>query len=154
MGDWGPLPVGVTGFSLAARPLPKTDVRAFKSACYAVTHATGLRLTAFAEPEYWSSYRTARLVSRTEDVSVLCHSLVPWVAFAASTENVRFRFEFVAPPAWAEHFGWAGLTPLSLEFLRAPAAEADLSALPGHERREIGYWKPDTVGELAFNYWD
>jgi hypothetical protein len=30
----------------------------------------------------------------------------------------------------------------------------DLSALTAPELEQIAFWKPQTVGELLFNYWD
>jgi hypothetical protein len=37
---------------------------------------------------------------------------------------------------------------------KPPLVQVDLSALDRNEHREIKYWKPETVGELLFNFWD
>ena len=35
-----------------------------------------------------------------------------------------------------------------------PAGTGQSEHLDGHEHSEIKYWKPDTVGDLLFNFWD
>ncbi|MEU7455404.1 hypothetical protein [Streptosporangium roseum] len=38
--------------------------------------------------------------------------------------------------------------------LALPVARADLSELGEAEMDQIRYWRPETVGELVFNFWD
>ncbi|WP_156056393.1 hypothetical protein [Streptosporangium roseum] len=43
---------------------------------------------------------------------------------------------------------------LGMAELALPVARADLSELGEVEMDQIRYWRPETVGELAFNFWD
>ncbi|MFC7710781.1 hypothetical protein [Micromonospora lupini] len=44
--------------------------------------------------------------------------------------------------------------PLTAEQLQTNLSQVDLTALSAHEHDQINYWKPTTVGELLFNFWD
>ncbi|MGW5137568.1 hypothetical protein ACWEPH_00655 [Nocardia beijingensis] len=48
----------------------------------------------------------------------------------------------------AEHPGFAVLTAADLD------GPFDAAAWPGIDRADIDYWKPETLGEALFNYWD
>lgn len=49
---------------------------------------------------------------------------------------------------------WSPFQVLTSSDLELPLGAADTSALDDAEHREIAYWRPETVGELLFNYWD
>ncbi|MEU9235979.1 hypothetical protein [Streptomyces subrutilus] len=62
--------------------------------------------------------------------------------------------DFTHPPSWAAAFEWGGFRLLDIEELNTPLASADTSELAEAERKQVGYWRPGTVGELMFNWWD
>jgi hypothetical protein len=62
--------------------------------------------------------------------------------------------EFTDRFALAQILSAAGYQVLPAAELRQPLTSADLSDLSAHEHEQIRYWKPQTVGELLFNYWD
>jgi hypothetical protein len=43
---------------------------------------------------------------------------------------------------------------MTVQELHTPAAVVDLSELSRAERDQINYWKPATLGDLLFNFWD
>ncbi|WP_159037282.1 hypothetical protein [Streptomyces specialis] len=148
------LPAGTTGLAPRDDPaLPEVGAGPFRSACHAVTRATGMRSVAFPPPDPCTNYRTALLSSYDESVAVLGHHHYPWVAFARADEEVNHSPGFLPPPSWAEHFVWAGFEPLSAEFLSTPTADADLSELLPYEKAQVKVWKPGTIGAIVFNWW-
>jgi hypothetical protein len=46
------------------------------------------------------------------------------------------------------------VTIATLEELSRPIAKTDLDQLDRAEIEQVKYWKPHTIGELAFNWWD
>lgn len=50
--------------------------------------------------------------------------------------------------------GNKGFTVLSPQLLRSPFSGVDASALSAVEWKQIGYWRPQTVGAVLFNSWD
>ncbi|MDT0347740.1 hypothetical protein [Streptomyces litchfieldiae] len=106
-------------------------------------------------PERFAKYHTARMAAYTDVCTVLCHTTLPWVAFAATAPDVGQRPAFVQPPDWAGHFTRAGFTVPALPFLTMPATDAGLSALPAWERGLVEGWLPITpsLGHIVFNSW-
>ncbi len=43
---------------------------------------------------------------------------------------------------------------LASDELRKPLELIDTSSLDQAECRQVAYWKPATLGQLLFNYWD
>ncbi|MEU6731080.1 hypothetical protein ABZ917_45855 [Nonomuraea wenchangensis] len=62
--------------------------------------------------------------------------------------------EFQGPPTWAGPLNDCGFTVLSRSLLKSPLTEVDTAALSAGERREIKYWRPETLDATLFNAWD
>ncbi len=58
------------------------------------------------------------------------------------------------PPSWAGVFEAGGLRVLGPVILDRPIADIDLGGLSSAEMRQVAYWRPRTLGELLFNWWD
>lgn len=86
---------------------------------------------------------------------MLRHTTLPFIAFARPHANGDVSVTFVDHPDLA-----AALTnltdaqALTTEQLQTSLSQVDLSALSPHEYDQITYWKPTTLGELLFNFWD
>ncbi|ARQ71956.1 hypothetical protein [Streptomyces marincola] len=155
MSDRETLPVGATGKRQPTEPeFPGESVRRFKTACHSAGRAPGMRLLEIADPSTFASFGTARLALHGVELTALGHIALPWVAFAPSEKDVRMYPVFAPPPAWATHFAASGLRVLSLSFLGKPVSQFDLSELRLVETVLIDLNKPETVGDLLFNYWD
>ncbi|MER6473230.1 hypothetical protein [Streptomyces collinus] len=61
---------------------------------------------------------------------------------------------FTSPPAWADAFEPGGFRLLNVEELSTPLTAADTSELAEAELEQVRYWRPSTIGELMFNWWD
>jgi len=85
----------------------------------------------------------------------LLNSIAPVVAFAEPPRDGSSVLHFVDHAVLAEFFGASG------EYRVLPATEAQSPLVPDTYRNlaeteleQIRYWKPQTIGEVIYNYWD
>ena len=152
-----PLPRGVTGFrDRRSEPLPETDPRAFATICHEVARAAGGTARAIKRPGLTPNFHSAVIVRGGEQVMLLGHQHVPFLATAAPASGtgpvtfiddpgIHAVLNMNPPPAFRL---------LTLAELQTPLNLVDCSALDRAELEQITYWKPATAGELIFNYWD
>ncbi|MCX4633132.1 hypothetical protein [Streptomyces sp. NBC_01443] len=101
------------------------------------------------------SFHTALITMPSGSSTVLCHEVLPVVAFVPSPPQAGAPLpDFTPPPAWAAAFETGGFRLLDVDELSMPLASADTSELAEEELEQVGYWRPSTVGELMFNWWD
>ena len=151
------LPRGVTGFrGRRSGPLPETDPRAFAGICRAVAGATVGRAGAITSPGVTPNFHSCLIAYRQEQVMLLAHRHVPFLATAAPAP-AGASVTFIDDPRI--HNALAFNLPesfrlLTLRELQVPVELIDCTALDRAELRQISDWKPGTAGELIFNYWD
>jgi hypothetical protein len=146
---------GATGFNPPAGE--HADLRRFTDICYHAARAIGGAVTGVTPAGVTPNFHTVDITHghAQHHVEVLRHIALPLIAFARPAADGDLTMTFVDHGDLA-----AALTSLTdaqiltVEQLRTPLARVDLSALDRHEHRQINYWKPDTVGELLFNFWD
>ncbi|KJK56661.1 hypothetical protein UK12_21355 [Saccharothrix sp. ST-888] len=146
---------GATGFwTSGRRPLPETDLSAFRSACFAAAR----RVHGQVADETGPAAASFRSVGITEDGrvrGVLCHVRLPYVAFVSGSLRPGEPLpSFGDPPGWANRFTAVGLRVLGTTELLTPLGELDLSELAPAELTQVRYWRPESLGELLFNRWD
>lgn len=86
---------------------------------------------------------------------MLRHTTLPFIAFARPHANGDVMLTFVDHPGLA--VALTNLTDaqaLTAEQLQTSLSQVDLSAFSQHEHNQITYWRPTTIGELLFNFWD
>lgn len=148
------LPAGATGFGQSGR-VGHGDVRAFLTACHDAARRTGGTVTAIQQASVTPDFDAVLLVYEHERVAALRHALVNLVAFVqVPGDRVAPPLEFIECSRLAQILGETGFKLLSAAELRRPITSADLSDLTADEHEQVRYWKPATVGELLFNYWD
>lgn len=136
-------------------PLPQVDVVTFKTVCHAVARSIRGTVDEAALAGVTPNFQVALITAPGIRSSVLCHEVLPVVAFAASPPQAGVPLtNFVCPPAWANAFEVGGFRLLDVDELSTPLATADTSGLAEAELEQVRYWRPSTVGELMFNWWD
>ncbi|MFE5923863.1 hypothetical protein [Streptomyces sp. NPDC056468] len=136
-------------------PLPQVDVGAFKTACHAVARSIRATVGDVTLAGVTPSFHTVLITAPGIRSTVLCHELLPVVAFVASPPQAGAPLaDFISPPAWADAFELRGFRLLDVGELGMPQASADTSELAEAELEQVRYWRPSTVGELMFNWWD
>jgi hypothetical protein len=151
------LPRGVTGFrSRRSGPLPETDPRAFARICHAAAGATGGRPGAITPPGITPNFHSCLIAYGQEEVMLLGHQHVPFLATAAPAP-AGASVTFIHDPRLHNALTLSPPDPfllLTLGQLQAPLHLIDCTALDRAELHQISSWKPATAGELIFNYWD
>jgi hypothetical protein len=84
------------------------------------------------------------------------HSNFPIVAFVERLEQTNRRLQFVDNVAIAGEVSrlWPDVEIGTATVLNRPIADIDLAQLSPTDRKQVHYWKPQTIGQLAFNWWD
>jgi len=150
-----PLPKGVTGFNAPDGGVP---VKRFKAACYAAARQVAGRVhqvrTAYewVTPNFHEALMTVGY--RLEMVRVLCNAHYPIIGFAtpAAFEGDA-HLKFIDCPELAEALS-AEFSIITRQDACASVAEELVAQLGDAELHEIGYWQPQRIGDVIFNYWD
>ncbi|MEV6817103.1 hypothetical protein [Micromonospora sp. NPDC051296] len=147
------LPPGATGFN--PPPGHQADLRAFTAVCHHAARTIGATVTGVTPAGVTPNFHTIDITHAQHHIAVLRHTALPFIAFARPRAGGDVTITFVDHPDLA-----AAITTLTdaqvltVEQLRTPLSQVDLSALDPGEHDQISYWKPTTVGELLFNFWD
>ncbi|RAN91985.1 hypothetical protein GAR05_06549 [Micromonospora saelicesensis] len=147
------LPPGATGFNLPHDV--QADLEAFTAVCHHAARAIDAAVTGVTPADVTPNFHTVDITDAQHHIAVLRHTTLPIIAFARPHTNDDVTTTFVNHTDLA-----AALTnltdaqPLTAEQLQIPLSQVDLSALSPHEHDQVNYWKPTTVGELLFNFWD
>ena len=138
-----------------------TDVRNFRRACYAAARHTGGKVFEFRLADgVTPNFHQGLIAYHDRTVAVACtrDSAVLALAEPRTIDFVRGTGEwgpltFVDAPELMAAL--AALLPeyqvLTLSELNGPF---DATAWPHISPDDIKYWRPDTLGEALFNYWD
>lgn len=146
------LPPGATGFGADRSGV---DLPALLAICHHAVRRVGGTITRVTPAGVTPSFHTVLVDHPDGRVAALGHATVPMVAFAQPFPAGDTRPVFLDHPALAAAVSRASdLRVLTVDELRTPLSAVDLAALPADEHRQIRCWRPETVGELLFNFWD
>lgn len=148
------LPNGISGFYDAeSNKPPSVNGDQFKHLCVEFASFNGGKLIEFSQPHYPRNFYFSKFNISGKQLYVLLNEHYPFVAFASfvDIENIMF----IDRPQLDEHFS-DYYTVLGKKELNAPFNHRviEKSELNGAELKQFAYWKPKTVGEIIFNYWD
>ncbi len=148
------LPAGATGFQGPPADL-EVDVRALATICFHAARALGGTITAVVPASATPNFHSVDFVHDRQHMTVLRHASLPFVAFADPCPPGHTELVFRDHPRLvAAVTQTSDLQVLTTEQLNSPLSAVDLRALHPDEHHQIAYWKPHTVGELLFNFWD
>lgn len=147
------LPPGATGFNPPSGA--EADLSAFTAVCHHAARAVGATIADVTPAGVTPNFHTVVVADSQHHIAVLRHTALPLIALARPLDNGDVTITFVDQPDLAVAI--TDLTDaqvLAVEQLQTPLTAVDLSALEPGEHDQIDYWKPATVGELLFNFWD
>ncbi|MGK5550155.1 hypothetical protein ACSNOI_00940 [Actinomadura kijaniata] len=136
------------------------NVREFRRACYTAARRTGgkvveFRLATGATPNFhqgliaYLDHTVAVVCAR--DLAILAIAMPRIIDFADGIREWG-PLTFVDVPALADALAeLPGFRVLTSSELNGPF---DAASWPHVLPDDIAYWKPDTLGEALFNYWD
>lgn len=148
------LPTGASGVG----PVPDTQsvaLKAFSGICYRAAHRTNGSVTSITPAGVTPNFHTAVVTYSRQQIAVLRHSTLPLVALAEPLSTSDVVLNFVDHPTLAAAIADSSdLEVLAADQLHTPLSQADITDLTRDEQRQVEYWKPETVGDLLFNFWD
>lgn len=148
------LPNGITGFydSKANTP-PQVDGKQFKQLCFDIASRNRGKLIDFITPQYPSNFYYAQVDVLGNRFYILLNEHYPYLAFASVVEfgNIKFIDRPVLNEQFPSFYRIIGTVELNVPFNQNLIKKTELNSA---ELEQIAYWKPETVGQVIFNYWD
>ena len=136
--------------------IPKFGNAEFKRIVYAAVAPMEYTVSNVTKRGITPNFHSAMLSSDENVVSILGHSNYPIFAFTeplgSNSRNVRFID--CEPLSQQIVTLFPNATVATTAELTQPLSNAHLNKLDAVELKQIKYWKPKTVGDVAFNWWD
>ncbi len=123
------------------------DTNTFKQTIYALSQRLGAQIIHIHLPEVTPNFIAASLNIKQQTVYILCSDNQDW---AFSQQLQPFKLQFIDHPLLANMLhNLANIQVYCTSQLNAPfVAQSWMS------KHDINYWKPQTLGEALFNWWD
>lgn len=140
--------------------LPEVDSLQFKRLCHTLANYTNGKVLCFEEPQVAQNFYKAELDLSNDKIFILLNSSYPFIAFASSIEY--FKIKFIdhslqnVVNAFSDGFRILFANKLNerLQLDERTRTVTNENCLNKTELDQIFYWKPETVGDVVFNYWD
>lgn len=149
---------GITSFfaSRERDSLPEYPISDFKRLVHAVVASQDWTITSIAKAGSTPNFHVAQLHSPMASLFLLGHSNFSIVCFAVQIDDVNQHLEFVDEPKIAAEISrlFPNVEVANATELNRPITDDDLVQLTQTDRKQVNYWKPRTIGHLAFNWWD
>lgn len=148
---------GISGFLID--DIPEVDSLQFKGLCYTLANYSKGKILYLEEPHVTQNFHKAELCLENGSIFILLNSSYPFVAFAPS---VQYDIEFVdhslasVVDAFSNGFRVLSANELNQRLILDERTNNILNknCLNKAELNQIFYWKPKTVGDVIFNFWD
>ena len=148
---------GITGFGRVrdADPIPTLSGRQQTMVAWSIARSFAPdRCAERAAGDPYRPFARYRILGGGQDCCALLHNYVRVCALVPSDwDCLNPAFPDIDRPATLD----AAIEPWRLlrgAELRAPPPDALVERLPACELKQVRYWKPATIGELIFNWWD
>lgn len=148
------LPNGITGFyELNSDAPPRVDWKPFKQLCFDVALRNGGKVKEFYMAQYPTTFHYAKVEISEDEFFILLNKHYPYLAFASLVGFEGITFMDRQDLIEQLHFSYFILEERELNepFNQDVINHSKLNAA---ELEQITYWKPETIGEVIFNYWD
>ncbi|MBQ4898761.1 hypothetical protein KB559_07920 [Paenibacillus sp. Marseille-P2973] len=141
---------GVTGF--LEEELSKQEIKDFEAYLYHAIRCENGKLIKTELLINNRNFYTYQIEMRTRVFHILLHSIFPFVAFASVVDYSGIVF--MDAPEQVKTILRESYKVLETKLLNQALTREDTRTLGRHEQEMIKYWKPETIGEVIFNYWD
>ncbi len=129
------------------------------SALHAISRQTGCVIRNFHWQTYPQSFHWIELNGSDGPFSLLIEEGAPLAALCRSVPRAGGRLVFLDDPIFAQTaarllapFGFMRAAELRMDL--TPADRAFVANLSDRHAKDLKYWKPETVGDVIFNFWD
>ncbi len=146
---------GITSF-FQHRTIPEFSFGEFKDIVRSCVAPIGFTIHSLTERGVTPNFHTAALERFNDQFTILAHSTYPIIAFAEPLKPGICELRFRDANSIAKRItdSYPNVTIASTKELLRRIDISDIEQLNRAEREQIKYWKPQTIGELAFNWWD
>jgi hypothetical protein len=147
---------GITGFNSVS----SFNFEDFKKLCYAISAYNNARLISFESHHTAKNFYEAKLDLCDEKVHLLINQIYPFIALASSVEyfNIQFTDHVISSDLAAYGGDFRLLSKYELnEEIKLDARTLTVkneNSLNPAELKQLNFWKPKTVGEVIYNFWD
>lgn len=119
----------------------------FQQTIYRLSQYVGADVMEIQLPEVTPNFMSASLKIKQQTIYILCSDNQDW---AFSQQLQPFKLQFIDHPLLANMLhNLANIQVYCTSQLNAPfVAQSWMS------KHDINYWKPQTLGEALFNWWD
>lgn len=126
-----------------------TDFSNFKHIIYAACHTLHTTPSDWFAPDITPNFYAVRITDRDTEFFVLCNHADQW-AYSRTFEPMRCTLSFIDQPAFSVALqNLFDITPLTTAELMA-----DFCLQPDLSMADVQYWKPRTMGDALFHWWD
>ncbi|MCR8929761.1 hypothetical protein NLI92_005272 [Priestia megaterium] len=155
------LPNGITGFySSTDNKSNEIDEKHFKNICFNLVGKKQGRILKIDEPNLATNFLKVKVDISNQELYVLLNAYYPFLALASTVEFQHINF--IDDPALSKDFMpfYKVLSkeelsePLNIRKSKGKLSLENKNKLNSSELEQIFYWKPKTVGEVIFNFWD
>lgn len=155
------LPNGVTGFHSSIDNKPnEIDENHFKSICFDLIRRNQGKILKIDEANLTSNFSKVKVNVFNREIYVLLNAYYPFLALASTVEFQHINF--IDDPVLSKGFMpfYKVLSkeklnePLDIRNSKGKVSLENKNNLNSSELEQIFYWKPNTVGEVMFNFWD
>ncbi|PYI53390.1 hypothetical protein [Paenibacillus flagellatus] len=149
---------GISGFPI--NELQRVDSLQFKKLSYSLVNVAQGRLLSFEAPCASNNFYKAELGWKDERVFLLLNASYPILAFASSIEyfNIKFIDHSLSNDVESSGCGFrvASASELNenLALDERTLTVLNKNSLNQSELSQIFFWKPKTIGDVVFNFWD
>lgn len=137
---------GTTGFYDPDQQVQPIDLTLFKQWCYQYARTIGAQTASFDWDLTARSFYICTL-HLDKTIYVLLNAAAGYLAFASSVS--MDGVQFIEIPSSTDSF-----IALDPALLCSPITHEALQLLGEGELKQLHYWKPQTMGEVIYNYWD
>jgi len=136
--------------------IPEFAFSEFKRVVFGVADPLRLAVSELNERGVTPNFHSARLDGAETALTILGHSTYPIFAFSEPLRHDACQLHFVDCASIATEISrlFPELTVVTADELKRKPTESNLDSLDATELEQIEYWKPQSVGEIAFNWWD
>ncbi|MED4531857.1 hypothetical protein [Metabacillus fastidiosus] len=146
---------GITGIV----PAPSVKEKEFKQICYSLL---GSNVLEFIENGTLKNFYECIIKFKRRNIHILLNRHYPFIAFTSARELNDLYLPFIDEPDLSKLFEqyykvlslYQLKEPLTYTQKRKNIIVINENELHQDELKELVFWKPRTIGEVVFNYWD
>ncbi|WP_028042544.1 hypothetical protein [Candidatus Stoquefichus massiliensis] len=140
---------GITGFYEDDNDMQAIEPKLFKKICYEFIQEYPATILSIDTSLINKNFYVSELLLDDKSVYLLMNAYYTYFAFASSiNDNITFINISNMNKSVLMKYGWLNKNQLNESY------HDILNLLSPIELEQINYWKPQTIGEIIYNYWD